>query len=153
MAKFKFKLNVFIDSFRSVDEFVLTNNLPNVRHQSASGTENIENFLYMLSFFIFNTVQFPSNTDDVTDNVLKACALVGASKWAVLASFLLEDHEIQEIKEKSENYKVRLLDVLKSWARKEPFQPTVDKLLKWCKEAGVCKREIVKKYETLFAQC
>ena len=87
------------------------------------------------------------------DLLLLGCALVGASKWEVLASFLLEDHEIQEIKEKSENYKVCLLAVLKSWARKEPFQRTVGKLLKWCKEAGVCKREIVKKYETLFAYC
>ena len=102
---------------------------------------------------LFNTVQFPSNTDDITDNVVKACALVGASKWDVLASFLLEDHEIQEIEEKSKNYKVRLLAVLNSWARKQHTQPTVGKLLNWCKEAGVGRREIVKKYETLFAQC
>ncbi|XP_065838591.1 death-associated protein kinase 1-like isoform X4 [Oscarella lobularis] len=84
---------------------------------------------------------FPADDDVVSDKLLTACSIVASSCWEEIGTFLLDSSRIDEVREQSRSNTFRAKRVLESWKRKTET-PTVRKLLKWLKLAGISKRSI-----------
>eukprot|EP00118_Oscarella_pearsei_P004519 m.19547 g.19547 ORF g.19547 m.19547 type:complete len:121 (+) comp27852_c0_seq1:67-429(+) len=73
----------------------------------------------------------------------------GSTKWEEIALFLgFDENSTSQIKERSQDNKVRLGYALEEWATSAE-DPKVKRLLKACEEAGVNERVVKANYNSL----
>ena len=108
-------------------------------------------YLSRVSFFslnkIFYLAFFPTDEAQVSDDLIKACALVKGSLWENLGVSSIDKNDLQYIREHIRHDYARMVEVLKLWNDAESL--TVGQLLGWFEEFGVNRSVIKSKYESL----
>ena len=92
-------------------------------------------------------MSFPTDEAQVSDDLIKACALAKGSLWQNLGVSLIKEDDLHYIREKFDHNYARMVEVLKLWNKAE--SPIVGQLLGWFEEFGVNRIAIKSKYESL----
>ena len=94
---------------------------------------------------MFSLDPFPANEALVSSDLIRACALVKASLWENLGASLINEDDLQFIREHIRHDYARMVKVLTTW--KKTNSPKVAELLGWFKQFDVSRRAIKEKYE------
>ncbi|XP_065838567.1 death-associated protein kinase 1-like [Oscarella lobularis] len=126
---------------KTLDDFLFSTR-PERRHRSSVRD------LVIISGF--TSASFPTDEAQVSDDLIKACALAKGSLWQNLGVSLIKEDDLHYIREKFDHNYARMVEVLKLWNKAE--SPIVGQLLGWFEEFGVNRISIKSKYESLCGQ-
>ena len=127
---------------------------PERRHRSSvkdlvilSGFTSGRIFLMVHFLIIYCLDSFPTDDAPLSDDLIKACALVKGSLWQNLGVSLIKEDDLHYIREHFDHNYARMVEVLKLWNKAK--SPKVGRLLAWFEHFGVSRRVIQIQYNDL----